>query len=74
LNESSAQEEIVFSGVAYKKGTSQITESQQLRLAVALAQAGRKVRIIEIQEVINQVNGLYPGMFALETTSCLANG
>ncbi|MFT6210363.1 MAG: nucleotide sugar dehydrogenase, partial [Bacteroidia bacterium] len=27
------EEEIVFDGVAYKKGTSQITESQQLRLA-----------------------------------------
>lgn len=74
LNEHPLDEPIVFSGVAYKKGTSQLTESQQLRLAVALAKAGRKVKIIEIQEVIDQLNALYPDMFLLESTSSFANG
>lgn len=74
LAEHSESEAIVIKGVAYKKGTSQITESQQLRLAVALTEAGRKVTIIEIQEVIDQINGLYPGMFVLETSASIANG
>lgn len=59
-------EEIVFNGVAYKKGTVQITESQQLRLAVALAQAGRKVTILDSATVIAQVEDLYPGLFSFE--------
>ena len=59
-------EEIVFNGVAYKKGTTQITESQQLRLAVALARADRKVRIVDAKEVTDQVERLYPGLFVLE--------
>ncbi len=42
LNANSPEAEIVFNGVAYKKGTSQITESQQLRLAVALAEKRQK--------------------------------
>lgn len=58
--------EVIINGVAYKKGTSQITESQQLRLAVALAEAGRKVVINESIEVINQVESIYPGLFSFE--------
>lgn len=74
LAEHSENETIAINGVAYKKGTAQITESQQLRLAVALANAGRKVRIIEIPEVIEQINDLYPGKFVFETASSQANG
>lgn len=59
-------EEVMFDGVAYKKGTSQITESQQLRLAVALAQGGRKVVIRDSNEVIEQVETLYPGLFQFD--------
>lgn len=62
-------QEIVFDGVAYKKGTSQITESQQLRLAVGLARAGRSVRIIDVQEVLDQVDDKYPNMFQLQSNS-----
>lgn len=62
-------QEIVFDGVAYKKGTSQITESQQLRLAVGLALAGRSVRIIDSQEVLDQVEALHPNLFQLQPNS-----
>jgi UDP-N-acetyl-D-mannosaminuronate dehydrogenase len=53
--------------VAYKKGTSQITESQQLRLAVALAQHGRTVLIRDSAEVVEQVSEQHPGLFKFET-------
>ena len=66
LGNTSATETIVFDGVAYKKGTTQITESQQLRLAVALAQAGRTVIIKDSKAVIDQVQELYPGLFQFE--------
>lgn len=55
--------EVLFDGVAYKRGTSQITESQQLRLAVALARSGRVVIIKDTEEVIAQVKDLFPGLF-----------
>ena len=55
--------EIVFEGVTYKKGTTQITESQQLRLAVALAETGRQVVILDTESVTRQVETLYPGLF-----------
>jgi len=67
LEGTSPSETIVFEGVAYKQGTTQITESQQLRLAVALAEAGRKVTIKDSVGVINQVRKLHPGMFQFET-------
>ncbi|MDB4678423.1 nucleotide sugar dehydrogenase [bacterium] len=66
-----AEEEIVFDGVAYKKGTSQITESQQLRLAVGLAKTGRRVLIIDTPEVLDQVEALHPNLFSLQTDSTL---
>lgn len=59
-------DEIVFDGVAYKKGTTQLTESQQLRLAVALVRAGRKVRIIDRQEVLDEIEKRYPEKFNLQ--------
>ena len=63
--------EILIDGVSYKKGTSQITESQQLRLAVSLVNAGRTVKIIDSQEVIDQVEQLYPGKFTLEVDASM---
>lgn len=69
---SNHQDEVVFQGVAYKKGTSQITESQQLRLAVALTQHGKKVVIRDSVEVIDQVKVLYPGLFTFEPEPALA--
>lgn len=66
LNNYAEGEEILFEGVAYKKGTTQLTESQQLRLAVALAKAGRKVRVVESGEVVKLLSKLHPGLFELE--------
>lgn len=58
--------EVTFEGVAYKKGTSQLTESQQLRMAVAMAQLERKVIIKDIPEVIAQLEVSFPGLFTYE--------
>lgn len=68
LEDSKNTNEVIFEGVAYKKGTTQLTESQQLRLAVALAQAGRQVTVIDSEEAIHQVETLYPNLFKFETT------
>ncbi|MCB9185937.1 MAG: UDP-glucose/GDP-mannose dehydrogenase family protein [Flavobacteriales bacterium] len=65
LQASNEDEEIVFEGVAYKKGTTQITESQQLKLALALVKEGRRVKVIDRQEVLDQLSELYPGKFEL---------
>lgn len=62
-------EKVTFDGVAYKRGTVQITESQQLRLAVALAQKGRLVTVIDSQEVLDQIEQLYPNLFVLEAAA-----
>ena len=67
LESTSASDSIFFEGVAYKQGTTQITESQQLRLAVELAMAGRKVTIKDSVGVIDQVSKLHPGLFQFET-------
>ncbi|MCF8464389.1 MAG: nucleotide sugar dehydrogenase [Flavobacteriales bacterium] len=67
LENTSSAELVVFDGVAYKAGTTQITESQQLRLAVALAKAGRKVVIKDSAGVIDQVSKLHPELFKFET-------
>ena len=73
LNANSPEAEIVFNGVAYKKGTSQITESQQLRLAVALAEKGRKVIVRDMPEVLVQIGKLYPNLFKLEERVSVAD-
>lgn len=61
-----ADETIVFEGVAYKKDSVFIEESQQLLLAVKLAEAGRKVLIKDNATVIKQVKELYPNLFDYE--------
>lgn len=60
---------IVFNEVSYKPGTVIIEESQQLALAVAVAQAGRKVLIREKPAVIEQLQKLYANLFAYEVLS-----
>ncbi|MBL4586995.1 MAG: UDP-glucose/GDP-mannose dehydrogenase family protein, partial [Flavobacteriales bacterium] len=67
LKDSEAGTAVLFDGVAYKKGTSQLTESQQLRLAVALAKKGRTVIIRDSKEVAEQVEKLHPEMFKFES-------
>lgn len=54
---------IEIDGVAYKAGTIFIDESQRLKLAVELAKQGRKVRIIDRVEVIEQVKNIYGNLF-----------
>lgn len=55
---------IEFDHVTYKKGTTILEEAQQLKLAVKLAKAGRKVLIHESQEVIDQLEKNYKGLFS----------
>jgi nucleotide sugar dehydrogenase len=69
LNGRQPNEEIVIDGVAYKPGTDQLTESQSLRLAVALAKAGRQVLIVDSEPVIRSVETMYPGMFRFKVAS-----
>lgn len=69
LQRHSVDDEIRFSGVAYKAGTDQLTESQSLRLAVALAEAGRKVVIEDSVTVMETVESMYPGMFAFKVVA-----
>lgn len=59
-------EEILFTQVTYKPGTVILEESQQLALAVRLAQAGRPVRIREHADVIAQVRHLHGDLFRYE--------
>lgn len=52
-------------GVAFKKGTDILTESQQLKFALRLIKEGYVVEIIDRKEVLEQVEKLYPNMFIL---------
>jgi len=54
---------IVFDGITYKKGTTIIKESQQLALAVKLANEGYKVLVIDKQVVIEKVKKLHGSLF-----------
>lgn len=57
---------IVFESVTYKPGTVILEESQQLKLAVMLANYGFKVHIREQSEVIRQLKELYGDIFTYE--------
>jgi len=59
-------EYIVFDSVTYKKGTDILEASQQLKLAVALAQSGKKVKIKESAAVIKKLIDLYNNLFIYE--------
>jgi len=64
----SEQETLVMDGVAYKTGTDILTGSQQLKMAVSLANSGRKVIIRDSKRVIYQVQQLHPDLFLFEPT------
>ena len=55
--------------VTYKPGVTIIEESQQLALAVKIAQEGYEVIIIETQPVVDQVRELYGDLFKYEVRS-----
>lgn len=59
-------EEVVFDYVSYKKGSSLLEESQQLALALRLAQANIRVVIRDKASVIRFLEAEYPGLFSLE--------
>lgn len=61
--------EIVFDYVTYKPGSLILEESQQLALAVKLAQAGKRVRIRERKPVIREVKKIYGDLFQYEERS-----
>jgi UDPglucose 6-dehydrogenase len=63
MNNYSPDEEIVFEGVSYKNGSPLIEESQQLKLAVALAKNNRKVIIVDNKNVIEQVRNQFGDLF-----------
>ncbi|HEY0679718.1 MAG TPA: hypothetical protein VGD17_15645, partial [Chitinophagaceae bacterium] len=54
---------IHFYSLTYKAGTTILEESQQLALAVKLAEAGKKVIIHESDEVIKEVQSRYGNIF-----------
>ena len=47
----------VFNSVTYKKGTDQLTESQQLNLLLSLLAEGYNCTVIDIDEVIEKLEG-----------------
>jgi len=57
---------IVVDGVAYKKGTDILEESQQLRYALSLARSGFSVTVRDILAVIEQVKELHGDTFSYE--------
>lgn len=57
---------VVFDHVSYKKDSSILEESQQLLLAVRLAEAGREVVVRDTPSVISKLQSYSPGLFRLE--------
>lgn len=64
-----AGETIVFASVTYKPGTTILEESQQLALALRLARAGRRVRVIDSAPVVAELQALYGDLFLYEIRS-----
>jgi UDPglucose 6-dehydrogenase len=58
--------QIIFDSVTYKKGTDILEESQQLKLAVLLANAGHKVVIKESASVIKMLIDSYANLFTYQ--------
>ncbi len=54
---------IEFDGITYKKGSTLLDESQQLKLAEMLAKSGRKVIVKDIEKVIDEVKAIYGSLF-----------
>ena len=57
---------VVFDTVTYKPESTLLTESQQLKFAVALAEKGFKVKIKERQTVIDDIKSRYKDLFEYE--------
>jgi nucleotide sugar dehydrogenase len=57
---------IVFDTVTYKPGTTILEESQQLALALRLAQAGRRVRVRDLAPVVSELKAQYGDLFEYE--------
>ena len=60
---SSCQREYIADSVTYKKGTVILEESQQLKFAIELANAGEKVYIKDCDEVQRKVKEMYGDLF-----------
>lgn len=58
--------EVYFEDVAYKKNSDILEESQQLKLAIRLAQNGKKVRIGNSELVREKLETDYPGLFVFD--------
>jgi UDPglucose 6-dehydrogenase len=56
-------DEIAFDGIAYKKGSDIIEESQQLKLAVELSKLNRKIIVIDNRAVLDKVYKIYGNIF-----------
>ena len=54
---------VLFTGLAYKLGTTIIEESQKLALAVELAKKGYHILIRDDQEVVKQIKSTYGALF-----------
>lgn len=52
-----------FDSVFYKNGTDILEESQQLKLALKLAEAGKRVSIKNTLGIQERLNAMYPGLF-----------
>jgi UDP-glucose 6-dehydrogenase len=62
----SGENPVYIDHVTYKKGTDILEESQQLALALRLAQSGRKVIIRDSRGVREKLEQTYPGLFQFE--------
>ncbi|GAA0876860.1 UDP-glucose/GDP-mannose dehydrogenase family protein [Wandonia haliotis] len=60
------REEFVFDYVTYKKNTDIIEQSQQLELAVKLANTGKKVILKNSNHIKHSIELMYPGLFYYE--------
>tara|TARA_B100001250_G_C19814554_1_gene797592 strand:- start:3216 stop:4382 length:1167 start_codon:yes stop_codon:yes gene_type:complete len=57
----------IFDGLAYKRGTSILDDSQQFNFALELAKKGYRVTINEIPEIENQVKEKYGDLFKYQS-------
>ena len=63
------EEQICFTGLAYKANSDIIEESQQLQLAVDLAKNGRRVLLRDRADVIEQIQAIHQNLFEYECLS-----
>ncbi|WP_421898380.1 nucleotide sugar dehydrogenase [Marinoscillum sp.] len=66
LQTTSQQEEIYFDHVTYKPGTDILQESQQLKIALALAKEGRTIKVSGSHKVVQVLKDNYGDLFIYE--------